>query len=53
MTDNFVHDRIRWLQDRLAGWNLSSIQRRAYENELWRLLDEVEGALGEVDTNAA
>jgi hypothetical protein len=30
-------DRLKWLQDQLAGMSLSGSKRRCYEDELWAL----------------
>jgi len=33
-------ERIKWLQDKLAGMPLGGMVRRKYENELWVLLGQ-------------
>ena len=37
-------DRIKWLQDRIAGLPLDSGLRQRYEIELWKLRDEQDSA---------
>ena len=35
-------ERIKWLQDKLAGMPLGGMVRRKYESELWSLLEQAQ-----------
>jgi hypothetical protein len=37
-----MEQRIKWLQEKLAGMALGGHVRRRYEDELWRLLDQAQ-----------